>query len=173
MILNFLGTCIAKGLYSHRSSGTELATKMWEDRLQSGLNLPNQKLLRSFTKRGKMMDLMSSKGHLVLEAMIHLYNEFLSLTETMPKLKDMIPTLDSDICPLLSDHYNVNIIIHQPRPFDQIVYRHPAIYNHSWPDVDLYRKLSLDGNSAHVDSLISPMRYHYKQGGKTLLPVLF
>ena len=79
-----------------------------------------------------------------------IFAEFNTLTQYLPKIKRMEPSL-INIIPLLSEYYNCNIVVHETRGVDCIVYCQPdgKNYRHKWPRIGkskLLLKISpLDG----------------------------
>jgi hypothetical protein len=65
----------------------------------------------------------------------------------------------NDICPPLSDYYNVNIIIRTTRPHDKIVYRYPEIQLDNWPYIQLHQHIFDDVGIGHLAVIKSPYQY--------------
>ena len=96
--------------------------------------------------------------HKAFEAIIE---EFNNVTQVMPTLKKMTQTLEN-IIPLLSEYYKCNLIVHENRGVDFIVFSHPEkkSYRHDWPRVDLHQKMDPGGKFGHI-RLLNPRNTNY------------
>ena len=74
-----------------------------------------------------------------------IFDEFQSVINVIPRLKKLEPTL-INIIPIMSEYYNCNILVHETRGADYIVYSQPTSenYRHDWPRVDIHQKMNSD-----------------------------
>ena len=108
-----------------------------------------------------MIKIKSKDENIRQDAYKAIFDEYNKVTELIPKLKNMIPSL-VDIIPILSEYYGCNVIVHESRGVDYIIYSHPdkRNYKHDWPKVDLHQDVNSDESEGHV-SLINPNPYAY------------
>ena len=87
-----------------------------------------------------------------------IFDEFKYITKVLPQLTTLKQTL-VNIIPILSEYYNCNIVVHETRGLDYLVYSQPASknYRHDWPRIDLHQKMDPDKEYGHV-SLINPRK---------------
>ena len=88
-----------------------------------------------------------------------LWDEFIGVCQKIPGLLHVDKQTLNDICPPLSDYYNVNIIIRTTRPHDKIVYRYPQIQRDNWPYIQLHQHIFDDVGIGHLAVIKSPYQY--------------
>ena len=72
-----------------------------------------------------------------------------------------MPQSLNSICPILQEHYCVNITVHETRSdLDYIIQQYPQEYDHDLPCIDIHQQVNANG-IGHV-SLINPKMYAYK-----------
>ena len=90
----------------------------------------------------------STTENLRLKACKVLYKEYCILAEKYPTIvKDSKQKLEI-ICPILQEHYNVNIVVHQIVTKDVIVYSSPKVYEAWRPRIDIFQEI--EGEIGHV-----------------------
>ena len=113
----------------------------------------------NFREKGEIMwRLKSNVQKLKLEACQALYEEYLSIIEKYPVLKKDSSQRLEIVCPILMEHYKINVIVHQIVTKDIVVYKSPKVYDVTRPRVDLYQHR--EGSIAHI-GLISYKNYGY------------
>ena len=121
--------------------------------LGKNLKWPNYK-----TKGELLWGMNSTVEKVRVKACEALLKEFEIIASKYPILtKDSSQTLEI-ACPILQEHFKVNVLIHQAIPKDVIVYKSPKIYDPTRPRVDLIQER--DENVAHI-GVISFKRYPY------------
>ena len=116
----------------------------------------------SFVEKGAKMFQLKSKNEKIRQRAIQaMFDEFKSLTKALPQLEKKEPTL-INILPFLSQYYHCNIVVHETRGVDYIVYCQPNSknYKHDWPRIDLHQKLDSNQDYGHI-CLISPRNTGY------------
>ena len=108
-----------------------------------------------------MFKLKSRNKKIREQAYKAMFDEFKTLTNFLPQIKRIEPTL-INIIPLLSEYYNCNIVVHETRRTDYIVYSHPdgKNYRHEWPCIELHQKMDSNEKFGHI-CLISPRNNGY------------
>ena len=80
---------------------------------------------------------MNSKDEKIRENICKaIFDEFMNVTKVLPQLTKLEPTL-VNIIPILFEYYNCNIVVHETRGLDYLVYSRPASqnYRHDWPRI--------------------------------------
>ena len=107
-------------------------------------------------KGQKIFKLKSTVEKIRKKAHEAILNEFKSLVKFLPQIQRLEPSL-VNIIPMLSEYYKCNIVVHETRGLDFIVYSQPdqKNYRHDWPRIDLHQKINFNQKFGHV-CLISP-----------------
>ena len=95
---------------------------------------------------------MNSKDEKIKEGISKaIFDEFKSITNDLPRLTKEEPTL-INIIPIMSQYYNCNVVVHEVRGLDYLIYCHPSSqnYRHDWPRIDLLQKVDPDKEFAHI-----------------------
>ena len=90
-----------------------------------------------FKEKGDLIIKMNSKDEKIRENICKaIFDEFMNVTKVLPQLTKLEPTL-VNIIPILSEYYNCNIVVHETRGLDYLVYSQPASqnYRHDWPRI--------------------------------------
>lgn len=124
------------------------------------------KKLKGMTKKYKKIRGLynrKNKADVIEQSGWALWKEFSEVCQNIPGLQQVEKQTLKDICPLLGDHYKVNIIIRTTRPHDKIVYRYPEIQRDNWPYIQLHQHIFDDVGIGHLAVIKSPyvyMRHH-------------
>ena len=133
-------------------------------------------ILGAFIERGKLLNqqpfvaksaimwkLRSSNQAAQIKACEALLQEFKALKEQYPILDDGSKQQLKVICPILAQHYNINVTVRHHIPCDTIIYTFPEKFDEKIPKTDLIQYIEHKDNEddiAHI-GLISYMKYYY------------